>query len=138
MPKTSAYRQFTLYVLIGGIGYGVDVSVFFMARHYLALGLAASNVASRGLGAVVTFLGNRLLTFPDADGGAPAFAAQSLRYLALWLAATAVSTAALAAAVSMYATPAGEVGWKIAVEAGITVANFLISRCWVFRRRKAR
>jgi putative flippase GtrA len=90
-----------------------------------------ANVAGRIAGALLGFQLNGRITFADADSALGR--TQLLRYIAMWLATTAFSTAG----VGLVDARAG-LHWAWVLKPGVDVIagglGFLLSRHWVYRR----
>ena len=123
-------RQGRHYLTIGVVQCLLDWGVMVGLSH-LGLPLRQANVAGRISGALLGFWLNGRITFAGEDtrvGGT-----QFLRFLALWLVTTLLSTVAI-----------GEIddylglkwAWlaKPAVEIVLGVIGFLVSRHWIYRR----
>ena len=123
-------RQGRHYLTIGVVQWLFDWGVMVGLSH-LGLPVRQANVAGRISGALLGFWLNGRITFAGEDtrvGGT-----QFLRFLALWLVTTLLSTVAI-----------GEIddylglkwAWlaKPAVEIVLGVIGFLVSRHWIYRR----
>jgi putative flippase GtrA len=83
MSTTSLRRELPTFLAVGGAGYVVDVVVFNLLRAHTALASvdpSVAKVAAVAAAMVVTYLGNRLLTWRDQPG-----AADSRRQVALFV-----------------------------------------------------
>lgn len=126
-------RQPLLYVLVGGLQYVLDASLFGVLLGF-GLAVPAANVLSRASAAVGGFLANRYLTFAKRSDTVAHFTGSLLRFVTLWLTMTFISTG-LIMAVSHYwgAEWSIQVAGKLLIEAVLAVISFLISKYWVFR-----
>ena len=130
MPKV--VQQLLRYGVVGVLALALDVGIFTLLRAQEA-DLLLANTLARLSGALTAQAGNYLWTF-EARARQVAWWGSAVRYTALWIFATLLSTAALAA----IATQLQMSGWveatvKLAVEVCIVVFNFFVSRHWVFR-----
>ena len=130
-------RQVLLFVVVGGVQVAVDVLVF-AAIFIVADAPVVGNVVSRATAAVIGFTLNRRYTFDawrigEAGG-------QGLRYIALWLALTALSTLLVAMANAALEGVAHGREWmlvlKLLIEATLALLSFLGMRYAVFRRQE--
>lgn len=126
-------RQPILFVLVGGLQYLLDATLFGVL---LSAGLAipAANITSRASAAAIGFLANRYLTFNKRSDTVTSFAGSLLRFIALWLAMTIISTGLILAIANFWGAELSiQVAGKLIVEAVLAVISFLISKYWVFR-----
>jgi putative flippase GtrA len=127
--------RFLRFSVVGGCGFAVDVSVFFLLHDIAGLSAYAARPFSILAAMICTWLGNRLLTFHDraAEGMGAVFAE--------WLKFAAANTVG---ALLNYGTFAGLVGLApqpfdnryLALVAGTAVGlvfNFTLSKHVVFR-----
>ena len=120
--------QFVRYLLVGAGALLLDVACFVLLR-WCGLGLLLSNGGARLFGAVAAYLGNAWFTFAYKHSGLGWHSA--LRYAALWVGATTLSTAML----ELVHDKLYEVFAKIMVEVLVVMLNFVIARTWVFRTK---
>ena len=126
----SLTRQSRHYLLIGGVQWLVDWGVVVALSH-LGLGIAPANVAGRVCGAMLGYWLNGRVTFAGDD--TTLGRRQLLRFLAMWLCTTAISTVAITRVDDVLGL---QWAWlaKPLIEATLGVAGFLLSRHWVYRR----
>lgn len=126
----SLFRQGSHFVLVGAVQLALDWAVL-VALSALGVPAAAANLAGRVSGAALGYWLNGLITFA-ADGQARLGRNRALRFLAVWLLLTALSTAligAIAARLGLgYAWLA-----KPLVEGGLALLSFFIARHWIYR-----
>lgn len=123
-------RQFLLFLLMGGVQVVVDWAMF-VALTYAGLPLVAGNLAGRATGAALGYWLNGRYTF--ASDGRPRLDAVHLRrFLAAWLAITALSTLLLAGVEQRMDLQAAWIA-KPAIEALMAVIGFAVWRQWVYR-----
>jgi putative flippase GtrA len=133
--RTLAASRFLRFSVVGGFGFVVDVSVFFLLHDIAGLNAYAARPFSILAAMICTWLGNRILTFRDhaAEGVGAIFAE--------WLKFAATNTVG---ALLNYATFASLVGFApppfnyryLALVAGTAVGlvfNFTLSKRIVFR-----
>src|SRR3546814_1932579 len=82
-------RQGRHYLFIGGIQWLVDWGVMVALSHF-GMGIGPANVAGRISGALLGYWANGKLTFAGDDTAIGR--TQLLRFLAMWLVTTAIST----------------------------------------------
>lgn len=118
------------YLLIGGIQWLVDWGVLVLLTH-LGMALAPANILGRVAGALLGYWLNGKLTFAGEDTAIGR--TQLLRFVAMWLCTTAISTWSLG---SIDAAVGLKWAWlaKPGVEAVLGVIGFLLSRHWVYRK----
>jgi len=121
------------------LGYGVFGVLQLVIDWACFVGLTAvgvptpvANPIARAVGALFGYLGNGRYTFRDAEGRSRVGGASLRRFIALWLALTVVSTAA------MWGIETGgslKLAWaaKPVVDVLLAGVAFLITRAWVFR-----
>ncbi|MFZ2208581.1 MAG: GtrA family protein [Porticoccaceae bacterium] len=127
-------RQFLRFALVGGIGFGVDVTVL-----YLLLGAGAGLIAGRAgsflAAATSTWQLNRRYTFTDRPGvaGIRATSRQWLRFVLANAVGGAVNVGIYAALVTQVSQCAELPALAVAAGsvAGL-VFNYTVSRLWVF------
>jgi putative flippase GtrA len=126
-------RQPLLFLLVGGMQYLLDASIFGLLLSG-GLGITASNVLSRGSAAAMGFLANRYLTFNKQSDSIASFSGSLFRFVIMWLTFTAISTALMLAISMAWETDlTSQVISKLLVEAALAVTSFLLSKYWVFR-----
>lgn len=126
----SLTRQGSSYFVIGGIQWLVDWGVMVALSHFgLRIGMA--NIAGRVCGALLGFWLNGKITFKGDEHVIGR--RQLLRFVALWIVMTVLSTVAIEAIDDVLGR---KWAWlaKPLVEACLGVVGFLVSRHWVYRR----
>jgi putative flippase GtrA len=117
----------------GVIGVGLIVVDWatFVALSWLGVPVAFANVSGRIFGALLGFWLNGRYTFARADRR-PLGRRQFLRYCAVWLASTVVSTLAVDAIASHQWL---WLAWlaKPAIDATLAGLGFLASKYWIYR-----
>lgn len=118
------------YLLIGGIQWLVDWGVLVLLTH-LGMAVAPANILGRIAGALLGYWLNGKLTFAGEDTAIGR--TQLLRFVAMWLCTTALSTWSLG---SIDAAVGLKWAWlaKPAVELVLGVVGFVLSRHWVYRK----
>lgn len=118
------------YLLIGGIQWLVDWGVLVLLTH-LGMAVVPANVAGRVAGALLGYWLNGRLTFAGDD--TTVGRTQLLRFIAMWLGTTIISTWSLG-----YIDHMAGLKWawlaKPGVEFVLGVVGFLLSRHWVYKR----
>ena len=122
-------RQFAFYVLVGLVALVIDVLCFMLLRS-TGLPVHWSNGVSRLIGAGSAYVGNSIWTF-KAQQRVPMQWHSVLRYSVMWVVATSLSTVLLV----WTAKFAPEAVVKLAVETGMVLINFVVSRYWVYVAR---
>ena len=122
-------RQLIGYGLAGVTQILVDWGIF-VALTALGSPIAASNVASRFIAAVLGFWLNGRFTFSGQVKGLRS--GHAVRYAVSWLAMTALSTLAVRAADGFAGLHAA---WllKPAIDVVLAGAGFLVSKYWIYR-----
>ncbi len=126
-------RQPLLFLLVGGMQYLLDASLFAIL---LGSGVAVvpANVLARGSAAALGFLANRYFTFSKKSDTFTSFSGSLLRFLAMWLTLTAISTGLMLAVSHTWAGDFNiQIIAKLLVEAALAIVSFLFSKYWVFR-----
>jgi putative flippase GtrA len=126
----SLTRQGRHYLLVGGVQWLLDWGVMVALSHF-GMRVAPANVAGRVSGALLGYWLNGKLTFAGEDtavGGQ-----QLLRFLAMWLCTTAVSTWSMAHIDELFGL---RWAWlaKPGVELALGVVGFVLSRHWIYKR----
>lgn len=126
----SLTRQGRHYLMIGGLQWLVDWGVVVVLSHF-GMSIAPANVLGRIGGAMLGYWLNGTFTFAGEDTAVGR--RQLLRFVALWLCTTTVSTLVITHVDSMFGL---RWAWlaKPGIEATLGVAGFLASRHWVYRR----
>ena len=123
-------RQGRHYLFIGGIQWLVDWGVMVALSHF-GMRIGPANVAGRISGALLGYWANGKLTFAGDDTAIGR--TQLLRFVAMWLVTTAISTWAMAHIDEIFGR-----GWAWLAKPGIEVVlgmlGFLLSRHWVYKR----
>ena len=120
-------------MVVGGIQYLLDAALFAVL---ISTGIATTpaNITSRASAAAVGFVLNRYVTFGQRNDTLERFRNSLLRFVLLWVSLTVVSTLAVLWLESVWGSDsAHRIMAKLAVEAVLAVASFLLSRFWVFR-----
>lgn len=121
------------FVAVGGIQYLLDAALFAVL---ISAGIATTpaNITSRASAAAVGFVLNRYVTFGQRNDTLRRFRNSLLRFVLLWVSLTLVSTLAVLWLESVWGSDSSHrIMAKLAVEAVLAVASFLLSRFWVFR-----
>lgn len=123
-------RQGSNYLAIGIVQWLLDWGVMVGLSH-LGLPVRQANVVGRISGAMLGFWLNGRITFADEQTRIGRI--QFLRFLAMWLVMTLVSTMAIGAIDDYLGL---KWAWlaKPAVELVLGFMGFLISRHWIYRR----
>lgn len=126
-------RRPVRYLLVGGAGFLLNLGVFLLLADTLSLDVRPSELISRALGGVLTFVGHRQWTFTAREGGhAHGLAGQGLRYVALNLVNLALAPWVVWGCVGLLdgrLVPA-----KLLAEAVMLVETYLLTSL-IFRRR---
>jgi len=126
----SLSRQGRNFLIVGGIQYVVDWGVMVALSH-LGMPVEAANLAGRVSGALLGFWLNGRFTFGDA--GSTLGRRQFARFLAMWIATTVLSTAAISA-VNAHAGLQWTWLAKPMIELALAALSFTASRYWIYRR----
>lgn len=132
-PRASVLQwQLLSFGFVGGVQLLVDWLVF-VALSALGVPVLAANLGGRVSGASLGFWLNGTVTFRHAAGPVRD-GLTLLRFLAMWLLLTAVSSVTLW---GIDAHGSLKLAWlaKPLVEAVLAMASFVLSRHWVYRRR---
>ncbi len=126
----SLVRQGRYFILIGLLQVLVDWAVF-VGLSALGLEPAMSNLGARVSGACLGFWLNGRFTFAE-NGEARLGGVRLVRFLVVWVALTALSTAVIAGIAD---GPGLAWAWlaKPVVEASLAVLSFLLARHWIYR-----
>ena len=123
-------RQGRHYLIIGGIQWLVDWGVMVALSHF-GMRVAPANIAGRVSGALLGYWLNGKLTFAGEDTAVGR--TQLLRFLAMWLGTTAVSTWSMTHIDELFG-----LGWawlaKPGIELALGVLGFVLSRHWISKR----
>lgn len=126
----SLRRQGPRYLLIGGIQWLVDWGVMVALSHF-GLHIGVANVCGRVSGALLGFWLNGKITFAGEDHAIGR--TQLLRFIAMWLVLTAVSTFAIEAIDDVLGRKRAWLA-KPLVELMLGLVGFVGSRQWVYRK----
>ncbi|MGV8932861.1 MAG: GtrA family protein [Luteimonas sp.] len=123
-------RQGRHYLIIGAIQWLVDWGVLVALSHF-GVRVAPANIAGRISGALLGYWLNGKLTFAGDD--TMVGRQQLLRFLAMWLCTTTISTLSMTHIDQMFGL---KWAWlaKPGIEATLGLAGFLLSRHWVYKR----
>jgi putative flippase GtrA len=126
----SLLRQGRWFVVVGVVQWLADWSVMFLLSR-AGVAIAPANVAGRVCGAMLGFWLNGRITFAQ-QGQQPGWR-QLRRYVLLWCANTALSTAGVWAIHAMSGLRGAWIGKPI-VDGLLAIGSFFASRHWVYRR----
>ena len=123
-------RQGSRYLVIGGIQWLLDWGVMVALSHF-GLRIGVANIAGRVSGALIGFWLNGKITFTGDEHVVGR--RQLLRFVAVWLVMTLLSTVAIEAIDDLLGR---KWAWlaKPLVEAVLGLMGFLASRHWIYRR----
>ena len=127
-------RQILIYLLIGGIAFLCEISIFHGLRE-ITLPLGISNIAARSLAAMVAFTGNRIFTFSRPPEQRGHVNQEALRYIKLFLVLTTLSTGLLYVVTHLLALEGAGIAEtlaKMGVEFLMVCISFISQRLWVF------
>lgn len=122
------------FALVGGIGFVVDTLIFSLLFHVAGLELMAARSIAFLFAATTTWLGNRWLTFSQADKHNPLY--QWLKFMASACISAVPNFAAFKGWTLMFGTQDYMVFLALAL--GILVgmmSNYLLSSKWVFSQQ---
>jgi len=118
------------FIGVGALQLALE-SAIYIALTRIGLALVLANVCGRAAGACCGFWLNGRVTFLHRTQ--PRVHVRLLRYLALWIGLTLISTGALAAIAD--AGGLARSWWaKPLIEGALGVTSFLLSRHWVYQR----
>lgn len=125
----SLKRHASHYLLIGGIQWLVDWGVMVLLSHW-GLRVATANISGRISGALLGYWLNGKVTFAADDTRVGR--KQLLRFVLMWLATTIASSWLLTHVNAQFGL---KWTWlaKPAVELGLGVIGFFLSRHWVYK-----
>ena len=121
---------FLKFVLVGGIGFGIDYWVLRMLVTLWGWHLALARIPSFGLAVCVTWILNRTLTF----GSSNRWAGESIRYLGTQSLGSAINLVVFSGIVMVFGAGTLLVPLAVGAAAGL-VSNFLMSKYVVFSER---
>ena len=126
----SLRRQGSRYLVVGGIQWLLDWGVMVALSHF-GLRIGVANIAGRVSGALIGFWLNGKITFTGDEHVVGR--RQLLRFVAVWLVMTLLSTVAIEAIDDLLGR---KWAWlaKPLVEAVLGLMGFLASRHWIYRR----
>ena len=122
-------RQFSRYLGVQVVAYGIDMGVFLLLTGLLATGPLWANVAAKIAAGAFAFVAHRRITFQTH--GQPGSMAELLKY-SLLLAANVPASSGLLWLLLPYLHPPALA--KLAADVGCVALTFLLSRYVVFRR----
>jgi putative flippase GtrA len=123
-------RQGAMYVLVGLAQLALDTAVF-VGTTAAGLPVSPGNVLGRIAGALLGYWLNGRVTFA-ADGAPRLGRGTFARFVAWWLAFTAISTGAMAVIAANLGIGHAWIA-KPLVEGMLAVASFFLLRHWVYR-----
>lgn len=133
--ETLAGSRFLRFSMVGGAGFVVDVSVFYLLHDLAGLSPYAARPFSILSAMICTWLGNRLLTFRDhAASGPRAVFAEWLKFAATNSVGALLNYATFASFVGFAPPPFDNRYFALAAGTGVgLVFNFTLSKRLVFR-----
>ncbi|HDM8236516.1 GtrA family protein [Vibrio campbellii] len=137
LPKFASLTRFSSlerFALVGGIGFVVDTLIFSLLFHVVGLELMAARSIAFLFAATTTWLGNRWLTFSQADKHNPFY--QWLKFMASACISAVPNFATFKGWTLMFGTQGYMVFLALAL--GILVgmmSNYLLSSKWVFSQQ---
>jgi len=126
-------RQPLYFLIVGGLQYLLDAGLYALM---ISSGVATlpANITSRASAAAMGFLLNRYLTFGQRNETLERFRNSLLRFIVLFGVMTLISTLAILWLENSWGDDNRQrIIAKMAVEAVLAAASFLVSRFWVFR-----
>lgn len=126
-------RQFFLFLVIGGIQYLLDASVF--ALLIFVLPAETANVLARMAGAAAGYFLNGIFTFKALDKENRIQPVMLLKFVTVWGGMTLLSTLAIRSGIEWLDT--GDwyamVAVKLMVEMLLVILSFTLQKCLVYR-----
>ena len=126
----SLAREGRHYLVIGGLQWVLDCTVLVALTH-AGMNVELSNVIGRICGALLGFWANGRFTFGGDDHALGR--RQAMRFMAMWVALTIVSTAAVAWVDNVSSLRSAWL-FKPGIELVLGAFGFVISKHWVYRR----
>ena len=121
---------FLKFVLVGGVGFGIDYWVLRLLVMEWGWHWALARIPSFGLAVCMTWILNRTLTF----GSSNRWAGESIRYLVTQSIGSAINLVVFSGIVMMFGAGTLLVPLAVGAAAGL-VSNFLMSKYVVFSER---
>ncbi|MES9861124.1 MAG: GtrA family protein [Candidatus Thiodiazotropha sp. LLP2] len=121
-------HQFLRYLVVGGTSWVVDFLVFYLL--YPIIGIIAAQTAARVVGALIAFIGHKIIVFDDRSFGAGTLRQQLFKYLFLWIVSYSLSIIFLLFFVDLLQLH--PVASKLITEAIIIAINFVTMRRYIF------
>ncbi len=135
-PFYRAHKEGLLYLFFGGVTTLVGLGSFWLLESLLGLDALIANPLSWLLAVIVAFLTNRTWVFDSLTVGAAAYFIQFLSFCASRVTTLLIEEGILLFFVTWLALPAFPV--KLAASVVVVLLNYLLSKLFVFRKRKAR
>jgi putative flippase GtrA len=121
-------QQFLKYLVVGGTSWVVDLLVFYLT--YPLLGIIAAQTAARLVGALVAFIGHKVIVFEDQTFERKTLQQQLLHYLMLWIVSYSLSIILLLLLIDLLQFH--PMAAKLFTETIIIAINFLAMRRYIF------
>ena len=127
-------RQLILYAVIGITGLVIDAATYGLLRSFMQTQVVSTNIMARHVGAVYTFLGNKIITFRSKNAAPKQSLQQFAGYLLLLYFSIFLSTTALSLGLNILEI--GEIQYETALKFGIdglcAIINFIICKYIIF------
>ncbi len=133
-PFYRKHKEVLLYLFFGGLTTLVSILVFALFYNALGINELVSNVISWVLAVLFAFFTNRVWVFAAPTEGRADFLRQMASFFGGRLATLGVEELILLVFVTWLKLPALPV--KIAGQVVVIVLNYIISKCFVFRKKK--
>ena len=133
-PFYRKHKEVLLYLFFGGLTTLVSIAVFALCYNALGINELISNVISWVLAVLFAFFTNRVWVFSARTEGRLDFLRQMASFFGGRLATLGVEELILLIFVTWLRLPALPV--KIAAQVVVIVLNYIISKCFVFRKKK--
>lgn len=133
-PFCRKHREVLLYLFFGGLTTLVSILSFALCYSALGINELVSNVISWVLAVLFAFFTNRAWVFSARTEGTADFLRQMVSFFGGRLATLGVEELILLVFVTWMELPALPV--KIVAQVVVIVLNYIISKCFVFRKNK--
>jgi putative flippase GtrA len=121
-------QQFLRYLAVGGTSWVVDFLVFYLT--YPLFGIITAQTAARLVGALIAFIGHKIVVFEERTFESKTLQQQLFQYLMLWIISYSLSIILLLFFIDLL--ECHPVAAKLVTETLIIAINFFTMRRYIF------
>lgn len=133
-PFYKKYRELLLYFFFGGCSFIISILSYSIANVTLGINELIANIISWILAVMFAFFTNRIWVFQGKTDSKKEFAIQMVSFLGGRIVTLIIEEAIILIFITLLKLPSIPV--KIAAQIVVIFLNYIISKLWVFRKKK--